>query len=117
MALSKLNRRSRIKNRIRKIVSGSAERPRLTVFRSNKEFYAQLIDDLQGATLLSVSSLKKGTKKEGSKIEQASTLGKELAQMASDKGISNVVFDRNGYLYHGRVKAFAEAVREGGLTL
>ena len=115
MALTKLQRRARIKKRIRKIVAGTAERPRLSVFRSNKEIYAQLIDDASGTTLASVSSLKDEAAHSGSKMEQASTVGKAIAEQASTAGITNVVFDRNGYLYHGRVKAFAEAAREGGL--
>lgn len=115
MALSKLQRRTRIRKRIRKIIEGTAERPRLSVYRSNKEIYAQLIDDKKGETIIGVSSLKNDELKNIPKIEQASKLGQELAQKAQEKGVSEVVFDRNGYLYHGRVKAFAEAAREGGL--
>jgi large subunit ribosomal protein L18 len=116
MALTKQERRYRIKKRIRKIVSGTAERPRLNVFRSNKQIYAQLIDDLTGKTLMSVSTLNKdfvGT--EGTKIEKAAIIGKAIAEKAIAAGISAVVFDRNGYLYHGRVKQLADAAREGGL--
>lgn len=116
MALTKQERRYRIKKRIRKIVSGTAERPRLNVFRSNKQIYAQLIDDLSGRTLLAVSSLNKdfvGT--EGTKTEMAAIIGKAIAEKALAAGISAVVFDRNGYLYHGRVKQLADAAREGGL--
>ena len=115
MALSKLGRRNRIKKRIRKIVNGTSEAPRLTIFRSNKEIYAQLVDDATGVTLASASSLKNEEAHKGNKIEQAAVVGKQIAGLASDKGVSEVVFDRNGYLYHGRVKALAEAAREGGL--
>lgn len=109
-------RRFRIKQRIRKIVSGTAERPRLTVFRSNKEIYVQLIDDVNGKTLLSASSLSddiSGAK--GTKIEKAKMVGKLIAEKSKEAGISSVVFDRNGYLYHGRVKSLADAAREHGL--
>lgn len=115
MAITKSFRRSRIKKRVRKIISGSAEKPRLSVYRSNKEIYAQLVDDLSGKTLLSVSSLKSKDAHAGNKIDQAKHVGLQIAQLAKDKGIEDVVFDRNGYLYHGRVKSLAEAAREGGL--
>ena len=116
MALTKQERRFRIKMRIRKIVSGTAERPRLNVFRSNKQIYAQLVNDLQGSTLLAVSSLDKDIiTVAGNKTEKAALVGKALAAKAVAAGISNVVFDRNGYLYHGRVKQLADAAREGGL--
>ena len=105
-------RRNRIKMRIRKIVSGSAERPRMTIFRSNKQIYVQLVDDQAGHTILSASS--KDDEK-STKLEQAKKVGKSVAEKAKEAGIDNVVFDRNGYLYHGRVKALAEAAREGGL--
>jgi len=117
MALSKLEKRSRIRLRIRKKISGTAEKPRLAVFRSNKQIYVQLVDDLKGVTLLSVSSKEKeiagntGIKK----TEQAKLVGKSLADRCKEKGIDNVVFDRSGYKYHGRVKSLAEAAREGGL--
>ena len=104
MALTKLQRRNRIKNRIRKIVSGTAAKPRLSVFRSNKEISAQLIDDVTGVTLASTSSLALKNAK-GSKVEVATEVGKALAGQAAKAGIQNVAFDRNGYLYHGRVKA------------
>lgn len=117
MALSKLNRRIRIKRRIRKVVSGSAERPRMSVYRSNKEIYAQLIDDTNGKTVVSASSRDKGVADSKlPKIDQAKLVGKVLAEKASKAGISTVSFDRNGYLYHGRVKAIAEGAREGGLN-
>ena len=116
MALTKQKRRYRIKKRIRKVVSGSAERPRLSVFRSNKQVYVQLINDLDGTTLLAVSSLDKEiSEKEGNKTNQAALVGKAVAEKAIAAGIREVVFDRNGYLYHGRVKQLAEAAREGGL--
>jgi len=114
MALTKLQRRNRIKNRIRKIVSGTAAKPRLSVFRSNKEISAQLIDDVTGVTLASTSSLALKNAK-GSKVEVATEVGKALAGQAAKAGIQNVAFDRNGYLYHGRVKALADAAREEGL--
>lgn len=113
---NKLKRRLGIKKRIRKIVSGTPERPRLSVFRSNKEIYAQLIDDKAGHTLLSASSRDKDLEiGKVTKTEQAKIVGKRLAEKALAAGIEAVVFDRNGYLYHGRVKALAEAAREGGL--
>ena len=115
MALSKLQRRTRIKKRIRKNITGTTETPRLTVFRSNKEIYAQIINDLDGKTLAAASSLGDKAIKGVSKIEQASLIGKKIAEVASAAGVSTVVFDRNGYLYHGRVKALAEAARENGL--
>jgi large subunit ribosomal protein L18 len=116
MALTKQERRYRIKKRIRKIVSGTVERPRLNVFRSNKQIYAQLIDDMSGKTLMAVSSLNKDfVGAEGTKTEMALKVGKAIAEKAIAAGITSVVFDRNGYLYHGRVKQLAEAAREGGL--
>jgi len=115
MNLSRAEKRQRIKNRIRKIVSGTPERPRLAVYRSNKEIYAQVIDDVNGKTLASASSLKNDDTNGKSKVEQASIIGKSIAEKAVAAGITNVVFDRGGYLYHGRVKSLAEAAREGGL--
>jgi large subunit ribosomal protein L18 len=117
MALKKQQRRLQIKYRIRKKVNGSEEKPRLTVFRSNKQIYVQLIDDLQGKTLLAVSSLDKdiASKKDVNKIEQAKLVGKAAAEKSIKAGINQVVFDRNGFLYHGRVKALADAAREAGL--
>jgi len=108
-------RRQRIKQRIRKTVTGSAERPRLSVYRSNKEIYAQLIDDASGKTILSVSSLKI-SKNGKNKTEVATEVGAAAAQLAVQAGITNVVFDRNGYLYHGRVKALADGARANGLN-
>ena len=117
MALTKLEKRSRIRLRIRKKISGTAERPRVAVFRSNKQIYAQVIDDNNGVTLLSVSSREKETAGQTGikKIEQAKLVGKSLAEKCKEKGIENVVFDRSGYKYHGRVKSLADAAREGGL--
>jgi large subunit ribosomal protein L18 len=108
-----INRRTRIKAHIRHKVSGSAQKPRLTVFRSNSQIYAQLIDDVAGVTLASASSL--GVKEKLNKTEQAARVGSLVAKVAKDAGITEVVFDRNGYLYHGRVKQLADAAREAGL--
>lgn len=108
-------RRHRIKLRVRKMISGTAELPRLTVFRSNKQIYAQIINDLEGKTLVSASSRVPEVGTAMAKIEQAKAVGKLIAQRAIDAGIETVVFDRNGYLYHGRIKSLAEAAREGGL--
>jgi large subunit ribosomal protein L18 len=117
MALTRQERRFRIKKRIRKNLSGSEGSPRMSVFRSNKEIYVQLIDDLAGKTLLAVSSKLKeiAGQKSITKTEQAKLVGKLVAEKALEKGIQTVVFDRNGYLYHGRVKSLADAAREGGL--
>lgn len=116
MSLTKSDRRQRIKFRIRKRLSGSGDRPRMTVFRSNKQIYVQLVDDVTGQTLVSASSREKeiATQKVN-KVDQAKLVGKRIAEKAKDKGIETVVFDRNGYLYHGRVKNLADAAREGGL--
>jgi len=109
-------RRKRIKMRIRKVVKGTPEHPRLTVFRSNKEIYAQVIDDFAGHTLVSASSRAAAiAEKKVTKIEQAGLVGELLASKAIEAGINTVVFDRNGYLYHGRVKALADAARKAGL--
>ena len=108
-----LDRRTRIKAHIRHKVSGTALKPRLTVFRSNTQIYGQLIDDVNGKTLASASSL--GLKDKVNKIEQAAKVGALLAKVAMEAGITEVVFDRNGYLYHGRVKQLADAAREAGL--
>lgn len=118
MALSSLERRLRIKRRIRKRVSGTAVKPRMSVFRSNKQIYAQLIDDLTGVTLVSASSMEKEIAEKSvsiTKSEVAKLVGKLAAERALSKGISEVVFDRNGYLYHGRIQSLADAAREGGL--
>lgn len=104
-------RRQKVRRRIRGKISGTAERPRLSVFRSNNAIYAQLIDDTQGHTLASASSL--GA--EGTRVAVSQKVGEQLAERAKEAGISSVVFDRNGYRYHGRVKAVAEGARSGGL--
>ena len=112
--IDKVEKRLKIKKRIRGKISGTASKPRLTVYRSNKEIYAQVIDDLSGKTLAAASSLKlteKITKK-----EEAAKVGELIAKNAQDAGITAVVFDRNGYLYHGRVKELADAARKGGLN-
>ncbi|HBE43261.1 MAG TPA: 50S ribosomal protein L18 [Bacteroidales bacterium] len=117
MALTKLERRTRIKMRIRKKINGTADMPRLAVYRSNKQIYVQVVDDQKRETLLSASSREKevaavtGIKKS----EQAKLVGKILAAKCKEKGIEKVVFDRSGYKYHGRVKSLADAAREGGL--
>jgi len=109
-------RRFKIKKRIRKIINGTTERPRLTVFRSNKQIYAQLIDDIDGKTFVSASSAESSiADKKITKIEKAKLVGQLIAEKAKEAGFESVVFDRNGYLYHGRVKSLAEAAREGGL--
>ena len=112
MTTKKIERRIKIKYRIRKSVFGTAERPRMSVFRSNKQIYAQVINDLTGKTLASASSL--GLEAMPKK-EQAAKVGELLAEKAQAAGISQVVFDRNGYLYHGRVKELADGARKGGL--
>ena len=118
MALTKAERRQRIKYRIRKRLSGTGERPRMTVYRSNKQIYVQLVDDISGQTLVSASSKEKEiASQKVNKIDQAKLVGKRIAEKAKEKGIETVVFDRNGYLYHGRVKNLADAARESGLKL
>ncbi len=112
MTNKKIERREKIKFRIRKIVKGTAERPRLTVYRSNRQIYAQVIDDVLGNTLASASSYGFGVMP---KKEQAARVGELIATNAQAAGITSVVFDRNGYLYHGRVKELADAARNGGL--
>ncbi|KAA6349111.1 50S ribosomal protein L18 [termite gut metagenome] len=111
--IMKIERRVRIKYRVRKKVSGTSERPRMTVFRSNKQIYVQIIDDLSGKTLVAASSL--GVEESIPKKEQAAKVGRIIAEKAKEAGIITVVFDRNGYLYHGRVKEVADAARNGGL--
>ena len=113
MTTKKVERRIKIKYRIRKSVNGTAERPRLSVFRSNKQIYAQIINDLTGQTLAAASSL--GLEKMPKK-EQAANVGEMVAEKAQAAGITSVVFDRNGYLYHGRVKELADGARKGGLN-
>ena len=114
---NKTSRRERIRNGIRRKVRGTADRPRLAVFRSNKEIYAQVIDDVNGVTLAGASSLIKDiTSAGGNKSEKSKLVGQEIAKRAKEKGVESVVFDRGGYKYHGRIKALAEAAREGGLN-
>ncbi len=108
-------RRARVKRSIRGKVSGTAERPRLTVFRSNAHIYAQLIDDLAGHTLASASSLEEGI--DGAPTEVGKAVGQRVAERAKEAGVEQAVFDRNGYRYHGRVKALADGAREGGLKV
>jgi len=115
MSLTKSDRRQRIKYRIRKIVSGTAAKPRLSVFRSNKEIYAQLIDDVNGKTLMAASSREKEISTKGTNIEVAAAVGKLMAEKAVKAGIENVTFDRGGYLYHGRIKSLADGARAAGL--
>ncbi len=119
MATAKDFRRTGIRKRVRKVVSGDSSAPRLTVFRSNKQISAQLIDDVKGVTLCFASSSEKGMDskvKSLPKTEQAKLVGKNLAERAIKAGIKAVRFDRNGYLYHGRVKSLADGAREGGLN-
>lgn len=116
MNLSKDQKRKRIHLRIRKAINGSPERPRLNVFRSNKYISAQIIDDLAGHTLASASSREEAVPKNITKTEQARIVGKLLAERAAQLNVSGIVFDRSGYLYHGRVKALADGAREGGLN-
>ena len=115
MGLNKEERRLRIRRRIRKTVSGTADTPRLSVFRSNKEIYAQIIDDTSGKTLVAASSRDKGVEEQDNKQSTAAVVGKHIAEKAIAAGISVVKFDRGGYLYHGRVKSLADGAREGGL--
>lgn len=116
MAFSKTDRRNKIKLRLRKTIKGSSQSPRLSVFRSNTEIYAQLIDDKGGKTLAAVGSIDKSIKAaKVNKSEKAKMVGKLIAEKALANGITAVVFDRNGFLYHGRVKSLAEGAREGGL--
>ncbi len=117
MSLTKLERRTRIRMRIRKKIGGTAERPRLAVFRSNRQIYVQVVDDQKGMTLLAASSKEKDIagKKGIKKTEQAKLVGLSLAAKCREKGIDQVVFDRGGYKYHGRIKSLADAAREGGL--
>ena len=114
MTNTKTFRRNRIRQRIKKVISGTPDHPRLSVFRSNKEIYAQLVNDVDGATIASVSSRNKEIKA-GTKLEAAAAVGKSIAEKATKSGLETVAFDRNGYLYHGRVKVLADAAREAGL--
>jgi large subunit ribosomal protein L18 len=112
---SKEEGRERRKHRIRKKISGTGERPRLTVFRSNKQIYCQVIDDGTGATIVSAGSLGRDHATEGGKAATAAQVGETVASLCKEKGITKVVFDRNGYIYHGRVRALADGARKGGL--
>ncbi len=112
---NKVLRRQKLRFRIRKNVSGTAVRPRLSVFRSNKAIYAQLIDDATGVTIASASSTTKGFSASGSKVEIAKAVGAAIGQAAVAKGVTECIFDRSGYLYHGRVKSLADGARESGL--
>jgi large subunit ribosomal protein L18 len=114
MSLTKSERRQRIQYRIRKTVSGTAAQPRLSVYRSNKEIYAQIIDDVNGVTLVAASSRDKEVTG-GTKIETANAVGKLIAEKALKAGVSTISFDRGGNLYHGRIKSLAEGAREAGL--
>ncbi len=115
MKMTAEQRRRRIHNRVRQKVQGTSERPRLSVYRSSKAIYCQVIDDREGITLAAASSRESGVAK-GNKTELAFSVGKMIADKAKSAGISSVVFDRGGYLFHGRVKALAEGAREGGLN-
>ena len=116
MKFNKENRRRRIHYRIRNKIKGTADRPRISVFRSNKEIYCQMVDDRSGHTLVSASSRDSGVcDRSTNKVEQAKAVGKSLAEKAQAANITTAVFDRSGYLYHGRVKALADGAREGGL--
>jgi large subunit ribosomal protein L18 len=116
MALTKNQKRLRIKRRIRKVVSGTESRPRLAVFRSNKEIYAQVVDDVSGKTISAASSRDKDINSaKGTKTDIASLVGKSVAEKALKAGVETISFDRGGYQYHGRVKSLAEGAREGGL--
>jgi large subunit ribosomal protein L18 len=111
----KSSRRLRIKKGIRLRLAGTTERPRLSVYRSNKAIYAQIIDDTTGKTIVSASSMKDAVDTAANKVDQSKQVGKLIAEKAVAAGINQVVFDRNGYLYHGRIKSLAEGAREGGL--
>lgn len=115
MQLTKLKRRKRIHSRVRQKISGTPAQPRLNIFRSNKQIYAQLIDDVNGVTLASASSFEAAVSNDGNKVSQAQAVGKLIAERAAAAGIEKVLFDRGGYLFHGRVKALADGAREGGL--
>lgn len=118
MAITKIERRKRIQHRIRKVVNGTSERPRMSIFRSNKQIYVQFIDDVNGVTMAAASSMDKALAEQAkgkTSIEVAALVGKAAAANALAKGIELVSFDRGGYLYHGRVKCLADAAREGGL--
>ena len=113
---NKVSARQKIRYRIRRKISGSTQKPRLSVFRSNKDIYVQLIDDTNGTTIASASSREKHiASQKGNKVEASKRVGQAIAKKSLELGIANVVFDRSGYIYHGRIKAVAEGAREGGL--
>jgi large subunit ribosomal protein L18 len=114
MAGKNLERRERIKKGVRRKISGTSEKPRLSVFRSNRGLYVQIIDDIKGVTLASASTVELGEKAKLN-VNDSKNVGKKIAEKALASGIQNIVFDRNGYLYHGNIKAFADGAREGGL--
>lgn len=111
----KVLRRKKIQRSIRRKINGTSDRPRMSVFRSNKEIYVQLIDDVSGQTLCAASSRDAACDSSGTKTENAKSVGKRIAELAKEKGVSSIVFDRSGYIYHGRVKALGDAAREAGL--
>lgn len=111
----KVLRRKRIQRSIRRKINGTAERPRMSIFRSNKEIYVQLIDDVKGHTICTTSSRDAACATSGTKTEAGAAVGKRIAELAKENGITTIVFDRSGYIYHGRVKALGDAAREGGL--
>ena len=115
MALNKTQKRIKIKKRVRKNIFGTAQKPRLSVYKSNKEIYAQVIDDTNGVTISSATSRLKEIDTKGSKSDVAKSVGTKVAELAKNAGVETVVFDRNGFIYHGRIKALAEGAREGGL--
>lgn len=113
---TRVQRRQKIRHRIRKKIAGEGQKPRLSVFRSNKDIYAQLIDDVKGVTLAAASSREKDiAAQKNNKVEISKLVGQSIARKAKELGINDVTFDRSGYLYHGRVKSLAEGAREGGL--
>ncbi len=111
----KVTQRARIRRRIRSKISGTSERPRLSVFRSNKHIYAQLIDDMAGVTLAAANTVEEGAS--GSGVDASKAVGQRIAERAKEAGVERAVFDRGGYRYHGNVKAVAEGARDGGLAL
>ena len=116
MALTKVQKRIRIKRRVRSIINGTSHRPRLSVYKSNKEIYGQIIDDIDSKTLVSFSTKSKDlVKKDGTKTELATHVGEKIAELALSIGVEKIVFDRNGFIYHGRIKALADGARKGGL--
>ena len=115
MAFSKTKRRLRVRQSIRKKINGTAQKPRLSVFKSNRAIYAQIIDDIKGHTIVSASSNEVSDNKSNANLDISTQVGKKLAERAKSEGIEKIVFDRGGYIYHGKVKALADGAREGGL--